>query len=318
MVDIIHNWLYALSLWMPLFVIGVLIAHFKTLPAGNRSGMWRHVLIGVATGFIGSHAIEPIEPGGWNWQFMFYPFLFAKWFFIGFMTTWGISAIRVRTSRVTAVVVLVFAAVPLLMTVADMTYVRFASQRDRTHWDAALEVDAPIEQLELSEERLSAAGRDRIRWHLHYRPNEIEAPVLVKLHELGFDVLHARNTPHEIRDTAVATTKSKISSAKPAWEQFQMLQPLASLALNPTLSDSHFEFLAAVGNDSVISALIRNEGNSDIRIKALRDVLANRIAEIEAASDSSVYYRNKFQRLLKHIDKRLPETVQDGGESNPR
>src|SRR5689334_4391750 len=97
--DSIHSGLANLSVAMPLFAAGALVVAFVSTPSGHRTQVLIYLLIGVGAGFFGARVIQPIQAGGWNFQFLFYPFLFAKWFFIGFAAAWGFGILTTFTEH---------------------------------------------------------------------------------------------------------------------------------------------------------------------------------------------------------------------------
>src|SRR4051794_14469651 len=92
--DSIHYGVGMLSVPMPLFAVAALVIAPMATPSGRRSLVLIYFLVGIAAAFVGAHVVEPIPEGGWNLQFLFYPFLFAKWFLIGFAAASAFGAIN--------------------------------------------------------------------------------------------------------------------------------------------------------------------------------------------------------------------------------
>ena len=115
-VDLIHEGVVSLSLAMPIIIFIALIVSFASAPSGRRVQVLYYLLFGICVGLLGAHLIQPIQSGGWNWQFIFYPFLFAKWVFIGFMSAWSFRVLtdpdRRRSKLVFAGIIFTFALIP--------------------------------------------------------------------------------------------------------------------------------------------------------------------------------------------------------------
>lgn len=287
---------------MPVLAIAAFLVCLVGTPAGRRALVFIYLWVGCAAGFIGLFVIQPIRPGGWNFQFLLYPFLFAKWFFMGFMIAWGFGAFTNRLRGV-ASIVWFLAAIPLSLTVLELTYVPSVFRRDRAFWEATFSAPYSEEQLRLAPDRLSFQGRDLVSWQLQYHPHEIPRPVLAKLHTLGFNVLHARNTPPEIRAQAIAAAKAKLVNESVLWKRSKIVAPLIPLAANPTLDDDMFQDLAAIGDYEVISSLIRNDSNDDARWESLRETIQKRVTTAEPNNDSDRRDVARLQEQIAHLDR---------------
>jgi hypothetical protein len=303
MADLIHSGIIHLSTAMPLLAAAAIIASLLLSPSGQRSRVAAYLLVGAGTGFIGANVIEPIKPGGWNWQFIFYPFLFAKWLFIGFVLAWGIGTLSALRQRALGCSLLFIATIPLLESILDRTYVPLVFQRDRAYWQNVFTNEVSRSQLELAPDRLSHEGRESVSWQLHYKPHEIREEVLTELAGLGFNVLHARNASPKIRAAAIAGVQAKLSGELSEWNKSQAVAPLVPLASNPTLDDSTFQLLAQIGDADLVSSLIRNEGNTDTRMQWLRAAIERRVASAKPDNDSDRFYLDRLKEQLDHLDR---------------
>jgi hypothetical protein len=304
--DSIHGGLANLSMAMPLLAAGALVASFVSTPAGRRAEILIYLITGTCVGFFGAHFVQPIQAGGWNFQLLFYPFLYAKWFFVGFTVAWGFGTLTTlahsSSRRLLASVLFTLAAIPLSLTLLDLTYVTYVFQRDRAYWEAMCSAKASTGQLELAPYRLSSAGRESVSRHLHYQPHDIDTSVLTKLHTLGFSALQAGNTSPEIKAAALTAAQVKVTNESSEWLKSKAVASLVPLASNPTLDDETFRTIATIGDYQVISALIRNKSNDDSRMKWLRETIQTRVTEAHTTNDSDQWYVDRLREQLDHLD----------------
>lgn len=288
---------------MPLLAMITVGAALYQAPSGRRTPVLIYIGIGVGVGIFGILAVQPIQAGGLNLQFLVLPFLFATWFFIGFTTAWAVGILSTaggRSSRrILAGVLFTVAAIPLALNLLDLTYVPHVFHRDYAYWETVFAGSASPEQLKVAPERLSSRGRSCVSEHLDRSPDDITTPVLTTLHALGFDVLHARNTSPEIVAAAITSVQAKLAHESSEWQRSNALAPLAYLASNPTLDEKTFQLLATIGDDRVICRLIHNRSNDDARLQILRDTIQ---ARVSGAWTGNGYDRWPADRLREQLD----------------
>lgn len=304
--DSIRHGMTTLSVVMPLFVLAAFVASIISTPTGHRNRIIVYLLAGICAGLLGANVIQVIQLGGWNYQFLFYPFLFAKWFFIGYTISWGIGSLvnsdHVTPRRGVSGIIFAAAAIPFLLTLLDMTYVPYVFQRDRTYWDSLFSALPSDAQIQIASRRLSSEGRQRVSWQLQYHPDDITAPVLTKLNTLGFNVLHSKTVPADLSASTVAAVQAKLANEPSEWKRSQIVSELSTLASSPAIDDDTFRLLANIGDHHVVSALIRNKSNDDARMEWLRISIQTRVAQSKATNDSDRWYVDRLREQIHHLD----------------
>lgn len=290
---------------MPLLVVAALVVSGIITPSGYRKQIFYYLPIALVVGVFGTQIFEPPEPFPHILILLVIALLFAKWFFMGYMISWGIGALATPVNRISqrrvACVVFTLAAIPLSLTLFDWYYLPGIYQRDRAYWDSVFSGQAAPEQLSFVAERLSSKGRDRVDLELRERPNEISAPVLTELHKFGFNVLAARNTPPEILKAVISDTFAKMARASDWLEKARVMPNFHLITTNPNLDEETLRMIVVDGDKSLVAGLIRTYAADKNRLAQLREAIDSRVKTIEAGHPTS-NARNDLQWFLANRD----------------
>lgn len=286
----------------PIFLIVVVAAAILSERAKSPADRWRILglafLLGISAGLLGWLALESPTPGYARLEAMVRaPFLFCKWFVLGFAAGWiGCSFATDPSRRPPAAIQWLVAGVGLILggvTAAGTVLVPELYERDIAFWNGAL--DPATTSFDLSEARrhLSTKGRQRIDKILWDRPNGIQAGVLRGLHQLGVaGVWRARHAPPDLIAEAAARIRQRRTPGR--LEQSVMMD----LAKNPALDADTFALLCSKGDERVLLVLIRNPGNDTNRMQRLRANVEERLAA--QITDAG---RQRWRDLLKRVDR---------------
>lgn len=301
--DSIRQFTTTLTMAMPVLCLAAFGLSWAMTPRDRRHLVGTYVVVGFLCGTIGL-GVQPIQPGGWNFQYLFAPFLFSKWFFIGYVISWAFGTYFNRADpkpeRSISFLLLVIGTAPLALTWMDIRYATNAFSKDREYWENLFAAESPSEEmLQDAGNHLSSAGRERISWHLQYHMDDLRAPVVMKLRELGFGMLQSRHTPQQVIDAVISEARSE--HEKNPWKT--NFRNIGSLASNPAISGKTFQELASIGDYMVVNALIRNPSNDEARLEWLRTKIESRVAEGKPTNDAEKWEVDRLREKVAALDK---------------
>ncbi len=257
--------LSVLSLWSPgVLLLALVIALLARLEGGRKPSVILSCVFAVLAGCFGAFGIERIQPGGWNFQFLFLPFLWCKWAVIGFCGSWFLMGFGCGDLRSLVAVQWFFgitAMVLLGLAIATHTYVPAVYQADREFWRKVF--FKRIANLPLDEYRkhLSFEGREAVSHQLQYDKQTAPEllPILVKILPRGIADIADQTTltrpliEHAQQDAAAARNRYVPGSAAAE-------ASLPQLARNPSTPIDVLEKLALDPSASVRANLALNKG----------------------------------------------------------
>lgn len=307
--DQLSRWCGQATLASPLVLLAIVgAATLGTLSAS--SGQGRRVLGpswlgGISAGLLGCFLLETRD-GNQLESIILGPFLFCKWFVLGFAPRWLWCTLRHEPSRrahvaVQGSTVAVWLALGA-STVTSTIVVPQMYERDVAYWNHALDPATPAINLGEAREHFSSEGRARIEKILHDRPHTVQSDVLRSLAQLGVkEVLNAKQVSPDV----VATATAKIPQKGPLshYDYHTMME----LAKNPALDDATFQLLCERGDDRVISVLTRNQGMTEARLQLLLREVQQRSAQAEKDPRTIEARRRGWRDLTRRIEARQTE-----------